>query len=104
LKLNKTAGSDNTPPELLKHGGRTLKQKLNKLILTICNNEQVPQQLSEGIICPVYKKGDRLNCNNYRPITLLNIAYKIFAILLNKRLIENTENKLEDNQMGFHPN
>ena len=37
-------------------------------------------------------------------IALLNIAYKIFAILLNKRLIENIENKLEDNQMGFRPN
>jgi hypothetical protein len=37
-------------------------------------------------------------------ITLLNIAYKIFAILLNKRLIENIENRLEDNQMGFRTN
>ena len=67
----------------------------------IWNNKQLPHQWNEEFICPVYKKGDRLNCNNYRPITLLNIAYKIFAILLNKRLIEN---KLEDNQMGFRPN
>ena len=28
LKLNKAAGSNNIPPELLKHGGRTPKQKL----------------------------------------------------------------------------
>ena len=55
-------------------------------------------------ICPVYKKGDRQNCNNYRPIRLLNIAYKIFAILLNKILMKNIENKLEDNQMGFRSN
>jgi sorting nexin-29 len=60
--------------------------------------------LNEGIICPVYKKSDKLNCNNYRPITLLNIAYKVFALLLNKRLIENIETKLEDNQMGFRSN
>jgi hypothetical protein len=104
MKVNKTAGSDNTPPKLLKHIGRTLKQKLYKLILMKWNNEQVPQQWNKGIICPVYKKGDRLNCNNYRPITLLKIAYKILAILLNKRLMENTQNKLEDNQMGFHSN
>ena len=42
--------------------------------------------------------------NKYRPITLLNIAHKMFAILLSKRLIENIENKLEDNHMGFRPN
>ena len=70
----------------------------------IWNNKQLPQQWNEGIICVVYKKGDRLNCNNYRPIALLNIAYKIFAILLNKRLTENIENKLQDNQMGFRSN
>jgi len=69
----------------------------------IWNNEQVPWQWNEGIICPVYKKGDRQNCNNYRPITLLNIAYTIFDILLNKRWMENIQNKLEDNQMGFCP-
>jgi sorting nexin-29 len=70
----------------------------------IWNNKQLPQQWNEGIICPVYKKGDRLNCNNYRPVTLLNTAYRIFAILLKKRLIEIIENKLEDNQMVFRPN
>ena len=70
----------------------------------IQNNKQLPQQWNAGIICPVYKKGDRLNCNNYRPITLLNTPHKIFAVLLNKRLIEKIENKLEDNQMRFRPN
>jgi len=53
---------------------------------------------------PMNVKSDRLNWNNYRPITLLNIAHKIFAVSLNKRLIENTEHKLEDNQTGFHSN
>ena len=70
----------------------------------VWNNEQLTQQWNEEIICPFNKKGGRLNCNNYRPITLLNIAYKIFAILLNRRLKENIENKLEDDQMGFHSN
>jgi hypothetical protein len=41
---------------------------------------------------------------DYRPITLLNIAYKIYALLLNKRLIEKIENKQEDHQMGFSNN
>jgi hypothetical protein len=37
-------------------------------------------------------------------MTILNIEYKIFAILLNKRLIESKENKLQDNHLGFRPN
>jgi hypothetical protein len=85
LKTNKAAGTDNIPGELIKHGGRTLKQKIHKLILSIWNTEALPVQWNEGIICPIYKRGDRLDCNNYRPIMLLNTTYKIYAILLNKR-------------------
>jgi len=104
LKTNKAAGTDNITGELIKHGGRTLKQKIHKLICNIWNSETLPAQWNEGIICPIYKKGDRLNCNNYRPIMLLNIAYKIYAILLNNRLSEIIEDKLGDFQMGFRPN
>jgi hypothetical protein len=82
LKTNKAAGTDNTPGELIKHDGRKLKQKVYKLIHNTWNTETLPAQWNEGIICPIYKKGDRLDCNNYRPITLLNITYKIYAILL----------------------
>ena len=35
---------------------------------------------------------------------LLNIAYKIYAILVNNRLSEIIENKVGDLQMGFRPN
>jgi len=76
-----------------KKGGKTLKQKLYKLILKIRDKEQLPTHLSEGTVCPMYKKGERLKCNNQRPITLLNIAYKISAILLNKRLSDIVEKK-----------
>jgi sorting nexin-29 len=104
LKTIKAAGSDNIPPELIKNGGRTLRKPLHKLILNIWDNEQLPDQWSEGIICPIFKKGDRLNCGNYRPITLLNSAYKMYAILLNNRLVKVVEYKLSDAQMGFRPN
>jgi hypothetical protein len=77
-----------------------LKQRIYKLILNTWNNETLPAQWKEGIICPIYKKCDRSDCNNYRPVTLLNIIYKIFAILLNKRLTDIIENKLGDSN-GF---
>jgi hypothetical protein len=104
LKTNKAAGSDNIPPELIKNGGRTLRKTLHKLIPNIWENEQLRDQWNEGIICSIFKNGDRLNCENCRPITLLNIAYKIYAILLNNRLVKIVGKQLSDAQMGFGPN
>jgi sorting nexin-29 len=71
--------------------------------MKIWNEETLPTEWMEGIICPIFKKGDRTICSNYRPITLLNAAYKIFTILIN-RLTSIVESKLEDCQMGFRPN
>jgi len=72
--------------------------------MKIWDEEALPTEWTEGIICPIYKKGDRMICSNYRPITLLNVLYKIFSILINNKVTKIVESKLEDCQMGFRPN
>jgi len=104
LKIHKAAGWDNIPAELIKQGGTAVKTRIHKLIMKIWDEETLPTEWTEGIICPIYKKGDRMTCSNYRPITLLNVLYKIFSILINNRLTKIVEGKLEDCQMGFRPN
>jgi len=75
-----------------------------KLIVKIWKQEKIPCEWSEGILCPIFKKGDRRQCNNYRGISLLNITYKIFAILLYNRLSKIIEPDIGNYQMGFIPN
>jgi len=41
------------------------------------------------------------NVNNYRPITLLIIAYNIFGILLDKRLSDIVEKKCKNVKWAF---
>ena len=101
LKTHKAAGLDKIPAELIKKGGIELKRRIHKLIMKIWKEETLPTEWTEGIICPIYKKGDRMICSNYRQIIFLNVAYKIFTILINNRLSSIVESKLEDFQMRF---
>jgi len=69
--------------------------------MKIWEEETLPTEWTEGIICLIYKKGDRMIRSNYRPVTLRNVVYKIFSILINNRLSKMVDSKLEDCQMGF---
>jgi len=72
--------------------------------MKIWKQEKIPCELSKGILCPVYKKGDRKQCNNYSGISLLNITYKIFAVLIYNQLSKIIEPEIGNYQMGFRPN
>lgn len=39
-------------------------------------------------MCPLYKKNDRTDISNYRPITCLNTDYKLFTKILAERFAE----------------
>jgi hypothetical protein len=58
VKENKAPGTDNIPAELIKYGGYILKHRMYKLILLIWNKEQLPTEWLQGIICPIYRKGE----------------------------------------------
>jgi len=65
LKSHKSPGIDQIPAELIKAGGRTICCAIHKLIISIWNKEELPEEWKESIIIPIYKKGDKTDCNNY---------------------------------------
>jgi len=62
-----------------------------------------PDRLKFSEVRPVFKKGDRTEFSNYRPISLLTSFSKMFEKIIFKRLYNylNNNNILVDHQYGF---
>jgi hypothetical protein len=59
---------------------------IHKLINSVWDKEELPDQWKESIIVPIHKKGDKTDCNNYRGISLLLTSYKMLSNILLSRL------------------
>jgi hypothetical protein len=65
------------------------------------NEEELSQHWKECIIVPIYKKGDKTDCNNYRGISPLSTAYIILSNILVVRLTPYVNEIIGDHQCGF---
>ncbi len=63
----------------------------------------VPSQLKIAKVIPIFKNGDKLNMDNYRPISLLNTFSKILEKIVANRLMSflNSHNLISNWQFGF---
>ena len=103
LRNNKAPGSDNISAELLKYGSKKIVLVMEYMFSEIWKTEEIPEEWLKGIICPLHKKGDQLDCTNYRGITLLNSVYKVLSNILYYRLSPYVENIIGCYQAGFRP-
>ena len=104
LKSHKSPGVDQIPAELIKTGGRTICCEIHKLIISIWNKEELPEEWKESITVPIYKKGNKTVCSNCRGISLLQTTYKILSNILLSRLTPYAEKIVGDHQCGFRHN
>ncbi|VDN19692.1 unnamed protein product, partial [Dibothriocephalus latus] len=82
LRNCKACLEENIPTEIYKYFFNTLAFRLRELIVQACRVEAVPDDWGSGIIVSVHKKGDKTKCENYRGISLIGAAAKIFGIVL----------------------
>jgi hypothetical protein len=104
LKSYESPGTDQILAKLIKAGGETLNSETHRLICSIWNKEELPQQWKESIIVPIYKKGDKTDFTNYGVISPLSTAYKILSNILLARLIPYVNKITGDHQHGYHHN
>jgi hypothetical protein len=77
---------------------------IHKLINSIWNKEELPDQWKKSIIVPVHKEGGKTDCNNYCGISLLSTSYKMLLNILLSRLSPYVDEIIGDHRCGFQRN
>ena len=106
LKVNKSSGPFSIPTSILKLIKHLIAKPLQTIFNSSLSNGIVPNSFKIASVIPIFKKGSRLNVNNYRPISLLSTFNKMIEKLVFKRLISfvNKNNILSKKQFGFRSN
>lgn len=101
MKTGKAPGDDRITVEMIKKMGENGLQMLLQIINMAWQKEKIPKDWEIRLILPVHKKGDTMDSQNYRGITLLSTPTKIFEKIIEKRIRKEVEPKLLQVQSGF---
>ena len=103
LNANKSNGPGSFPTKILKFIVDIISRPICELINMSISNGIFPDTLKIAEVIPVFKKGNKLSCNNYRPISLLSNLSKIFEKILHERTYNflNECNLFYSLQFGF---
>ena len=100
MKSGKTPGLDGLPAELWKLP--KVRESLNIFCKQTLSGDRPAEWGLSGIV-PVAKKGDLTLPDNYRGISLTQVAAKVYNRLLLNRLRPVIDKLLRPNQNGFRP-
>ena len=103
LNVAKATGHDGLSARFLKDGASIISSPLTYVINLSLECSQVPNAFKTAKVLPLFKKGDRNNCGNYRPVSILPVVSKIFERVVCNQLQEYLydNNLLYVNQSGF---
>ena len=103
MKVTKRVGPNSIPTKFLKDFKSEFSKPLSDMINTSFTTDIFPSTLKVANIIPIPKKRDKLDCNNYRPISLLSNISKIYEKMMHVRLTSflNKNKVLKSFQFGF---
>ena len=103
LKPGKSPGVDNIPAELLQAGGETMIDVLLNICNKIWQTGEWSTPWTQSLVITLPKKGNLLQCQNYRTISLISHASKVMLKILLNRLTPQAETIIAEEQAGFRP-
>ena len=101
LNPKKSTTFNNVPPKLLKLSGETCAPTLCYLMNKTFQTCIFPEKLKLADITPVFKKDDSTKLKNYRPVSILPTASKIFERIIHKQITAFMEKYLSPYLCGY---
>ena len=103
IKNKKSTGHDGTSNEILKCCSPTIEPYVADVFNKCLEQSIFPEPFKIARVIPLFKKGDRSNPENYRPISLLSSLSKVFEKVLCKRMTKffMKNESFTPNQYGF---
>jgi hypothetical protein len=96
MKNNKSWGYDELTTDIIKAAGPIGIQWLYQVLRRIWIENKILGNCCKETVVPIYKKGDRKQCRNYRAITLLCQTFKICERILTNKMIKEIKGKLAE--------
>ncbi|XP_076067750.1 uncharacterized protein LOC143040554 [Oratosquilla oratoria] len=103
MKNGKACGEDEIHIEFIKAMGELGANWLTRIMNVAWKNAEISDDWSKAVVCPIFKKDDRTNCNNYRDISLLSHVGKVYERVIERRLRMAVEERFGEWQHGFRP-
>ena len=106
IPISKAPGPDSITPFVLRNIAISISQPLAILFNCSLSSNTFPNLWKFSTVIPIFKKGDRSDPKNYRPISLTSIISKVFEKTVLKYLLPYLLNNklITDKQAGFLPN
>ena len=101
LKKGKAPGIDDITPDLLRLCAKGIAESLSALFNKSFASSTFPTQWKMALVVPIFKKGDKCNPSNYRPISLLPVLSKVLERVVHEKLSNFLRPWLIKNQSGF---
>jgi exonuclease III len=103
LKIRKAAGIDALNASACRSVAHCISLPLSHIFNASVQEGQFPANMKLGKMVPIYKKGNRKELANYRPVTILPVLSKVFERMVYNRLYAyfSLHNLLSESQYGF---
>lgn len=103
INIHKAAGPDQIHGRILKECSSSITPILQILFQTSLDTGKIPDDWRHASVCPAFKKGDKHDPINYRPISLTCICCKLLEHVITSNIMKHLEDNhiLYDFQHGF---